>query len=60
MHRFIDSHYLYNLLILTIYFSKKITLMPLLIMEHMSMFVVKSIHSHTNGQDVDIFIGAVV
>jgi len=44
MHRSIDGHKPCNLFILTKDYSKKFTTNKLLTIEHMAMFVVKSIH----------------
>ena len=43
MHRYIAGYNSYNLLILTIDYSKNFTTNKVLTIEHMSMFVVKSI-----------------
>jgi len=56
MHRFIAVHNPYNLFILTIVYSKNLTTSYLLTIEHMAMFVVKSIHIQINGQVVDLSI----
>jgi len=45
-----SGHNRYNLFILTIYYSKIFTTMKLLTIEHMAMFLVKSIHIQIIGQ----------
>jgi len=42
--------------IFTIYYSKNFTTKYLLTMEHIAMFVVKSIHIQINGQFMDLSI----
>jgi len=56
MHRSIDSHNPCNPFILTIVYSKKLTTSRLLTIEHMAMFVVKSIHIQFYGQVMDLSI----
>jgi len=46
----ISGHHSYNLFILTIDHSKNFTTIKLLIIEHIAMIVVKSIHIQINGQ----------
>jgi len=50
VRRSIAGHNPFNLFILTIIFSKNFTTKLLLKMEHMPMFVVKSLHIQINGQ----------
>ena len=50
IHRSIDGHNPYNLLILTIDYSKNLTTSKLLSIGHMTMFVVKSIVIQIIGQ----------
>jgi len=56
MHRSIAVHTPYNLFILTKVKSKTLTTSYLLTIEHMVMFVVKSIHIKINGQVMDLSI----
>jgi len=50
MHRSIAGHNPYNLFTITVDLSMNFTTMKLLTIEHMVMFVVKSIHIQSNGQ----------
>jgi len=56
MHRSTAGHNPYNLFILTIVYSKKLPTCYLRTIEHMAMFVVKSIHIQINSQVVDLSI----
>ena len=56
MHRSIAGHNPYNPFILTIVYSKNLTTSWLLTIEHMAMFVVKSIHIQIYGQVMDLSI----
>jgi len=56
MHRSIAVHNPYNLFILTIVYRKNLTTSYLLTIEHMAMFVVKSIHIQIYGQFMDLSI----
>jgi len=56
MHRSIAGHNRYNPLILKIGYSKNLTTSWLLTIEHMAMFVVKSIHIQIYGQVMDVSI----
>ena len=60
MHRSIAVHNPYNLFILTIVYSKNLTTSYLLTIEHMAMFVDKSIHIQINDQVMDLSIVLVV
>jgi len=59
MHRSIAGHNPYNLFILTIVYSKNLTTSKLLTIEHMTMFVVKSIHIQIDDQSMDLSIHVV-
>jgi len=48
LHRSTAGHNPYNPYVLTIYYSKNLTTVQMLIIEHMAMFVVKSIHIQMN------------
>jgi len=54
MHRSTAGHNPYNLFILTIVYSKNLPTSYLRTIEHMTMFVVKSIHIQINSQVMDL------
>jgi len=56
MHRSTAGHNPYNLFILTIVYSKNLPTSYLRTIEHMAMFVVKSIHIQINSQVMDLSI----
>ena len=60
MHRSIAGYNPYNPFILTIVYSKNLTTSWLQTIEHMAMFVVKSIHIQIYGQVMDLSIGVAV
>jgi len=57
MHRSTAGHNPYNLFILTRVYSKNFPTSYLRTIEHMAMFVVKSIHIQINSQVMDLSIG---
>ena len=56
MHRSTASHNPYNLFILTIVYSKHLPTSYLRTIEHITMFVVKSIHIQINSHVMDLSI----
>jgi len=60
MHRSTAGHNPYNLFILTIVYSKNLPTSYLRTIEHMTMFVVKSIHIQINSQVLDLSIVCVL
>jgi len=56
MHRSTAGHNPYNLFILTIVYSKNLPTSYLRTIEHMTIFVVKSIHIQINSQVMDLSI----
>jgi len=56
MHRSTAGHNPYNLFIFTIVYSKNLPTSYLRTIEHMAMFVVKSIHIQINSQVMDLSI----
>ena len=56
IHRSIAVRNPNNLFILTLVYSKNLTTSYLLTIEHMAMFVVKSIHIQINGRVMDLSI----
>ena len=60
MYRSTAGHNPYNLLILTIVYSKNLPTSYLRTIEHMAMFVVKSIHIQINSQVMDLSISETI
>ena len=55
-----DGHSVYNLLNMPIDNGKTFLTMQLLTIEHMAMFVVKSLHILNNGHVMDLLIAPVI